>query len=391
MRGARHVRGSREFVVEARVDNPPFGAYLVPRAMSSKRDYYEVLGVSKGAPEDEIKKAYKREAVKHHPDRNPGDESSAVRFKECTEAYQVLCDEQKRAVYDRFGHEGLEGGMGGGFGGGADVFGHMQDLFNEMFSGFGGGGGRSQRGGQDVRIGQRITLREAAFGCKREVSLRTPAPCGGCKGSGAAEDGKVETCSNCRGSGQVSTSRGFVMFSQPCGRCQGRGKTVSKPCKECKGQGMVEETRKVTVAVPAGIDNGQRLRVSGQGVAAPNGQAGDLYVDIEVSEDPTFERDGTDLVARLSVPYTTAVMGGVVNVPVLRADDEDAKREIKLDAGTQPGDVLRLRGEGITRVDGRGKGELLVVVQIEVPKKVSRRAKELLEELAAEYAKASAS
>ncbi len=355
--------------------------------MASKRDYYEVLGVSKDASEDDLKKAYKREAVKNHPDRNPGDATAEARFKEASEAYQVLNDAQKRSVYDRFGHEGLEGAMGGG--GGADIFGNMQDLFNEMFSGFGGGGGgRSQRGGQDVRIGQRITLREAAFGCKREVSLRVPAACTPCKGTGAAPDGKVEVCTQCRGAGQVQTARGFMMFSQTCGKCSGRGKQITKPCKECKGQGQVEEVRKVTVAVPAGIDNGQRLRVGGQGIAPPNGQAGDLYVDIEVSEDPTFERDGTDVVVRLSVPYSIAVLGGQIDVPVLRADDENATREVKIDAGTQPGDVLRLRGEGITRVDGRAKGELLAVVQIAVPKKVSKRAKELLTELSAELAKA---
>jgi molecular chaperone DnaJ len=353
--------------------------------MSEKRCYYEVLGCSKGASSEELRKAYKREALKHHPDRNPGDQEAEARFKEANEAFQVLSDDQKRQIYDQFGHEGLQGGAGGGDPG--DVFSHMQDLFNEMFSGgFGfGGGGRRQARGADLRMQEKLTLREAAFGVKREVSVRAPTACEPCGGSGAAAGTKPETCGQCRGSGQVSAARGFMMFTSPCPRCQGAGVVIKTPCGECRGQGMVEKTRKVTVTFPAGIDGGQRLRVPQQGVPGPRGTPpGDLYVDIVVEDDPRFERDGADLATRISITFADAALGAEVNVPALSAEDPDAKIQLKIPAGTQPGAVLSVRGQGVPRLDGRGRGQLAVVVDVDVPKSLSSRAKELLRELDAE-------
>jgi molecular chaperone DnaJ len=372
--------------------------------MADKRDYYEVLGVEKGASPEELRKAYKREALKHHPDRNQGDATAEAKFKGVNEAYQVLSDEQKRQVYDQFGHAGLEGGGGGpgGFDGVGDVFAHMQDLFSEMFSGggFGGGGRRQARRGADLRMQARLTLREAAFGVKREVTVNAPAPCDDCHGSGAKPGTKPEACGNCRGTGHVSNARGFVMFTTPCPKCQGQGLVIKHPCKTCEGHGAVEKSRKVVVSFPAGIDAGQRLRVSGQGMAGPPGvPPGDLYVEVDVEEDARFERDGVDLVTRANVTFADAALGAEVKVPALGPPDlkgdatgdvkGDATEEsptvtLKVPAGTQPGAVFTLKGEGVPRLDGRGRGALVVVVQVDIPTKLSDRARKLLQELDAE-------
>jgi molecular chaperone DnaJ len=350
--------------------------------MSSKRDYYEVLSVSRECSGDELRKAYRREALKHHPDRNPGDAGAEAKFKEVTEAYQVLSDEEKRRIYDQFGHAGLEGG-GDAYGGMSDVFSHMQDLFAEMFSGSMGfgGNGRSRRGG-DLRVQQRLTLREAAFGCKREVSVRAPTPCGDCGGSGAKPGTKPEVCPQCRGAGQVSNARGFVMFTSTCPRCRGAGRVVKQACGTCAGQGAVERARKVTVTFPAGIDAGQRLRVPGQGMAGPHGSAtGDLYVEVDVEADARFERDGADLVARVHVTFTDAALGAEIPVPALEADDGQATLPLTIPPGTQSNAVFTMKGHGIPRLDGRGRGSLAVVVQVDVPTSLSPRARELLAQL----------
>lgn len=363
--------------------------------MSDKRDYYEVLGVEKGASSDEIRKAYKREALKHHPDRNPGDASAEAKFKAANEAFQVLSDDQKRQIYDQFGHAGLEGGAGGpgGFDGVGDVFAHMQDLFSEMFSGggfggFGGGGRRQARRGADLRMQARLTLREAAFGVKREVTVNAPAPCDDCHGSGAKPGTKPEPCGNCRGTGHVSNARGFVMFTTPCPKCQGQGLVIKNPCKTCEGHGAVEKSRKVVVSFPAGIDAGQRLRVSGQGMAGPPGvPPGDLYVEVDVEEDARFERDGVDLVTRVNVSLADAALGAEVDVPALGTPDSEEESptvKLKVPGGTQPGAVITLKGEGVPRLDGRGRGALVVVIQVDIPTKLSDRAKKLLQELDAE-------
>jgi molecular chaperone DnaJ len=353
--------------------------------MSSKRDYYEVLSVSREVSSDDLRKAYRREALKHHPDRNQGDTSAEGKFKEINEAYQILSDDEKRRVYDQFGHAGLDG-SGGAHGGMGDVFAHMQDLFTEMFSGSTGfaGGGHPRRGG-DLRVQTRLTLREAAFGCKRELGVRAPAVCTDCAGSGAKAGSKPEACLPCRGTGQVSNARGFVMFTSTCSRCRGAGRVIKHPCPSCAGQGAVERARKVSVTFPAGIDAGQRLRVTGQGMPGPNGvPAGDLYVEVDVEADPRFERDGTDLVARVHVLFTEAALGAEIQVEALEPEDEEATVALSLPPGTQSGEVFTVKGHGIPRLDGRGRGALVVVVQVDVPKAPTARARELLEQLGEE-------
>jgi molecular chaperone DnaJ len=351
--------------------------------MTQKRDYYEILGVAKEATVEDIRKAYRKEALKNHPDRNPGDCEAEARFKEATEAFQVLSDEDKRARYDRFGHAGLEGmpDLGG------DIFSHFQDLFSEFFGGFAGGGPRRRGGparGQDLRLQQRLSLHDALLGCKREVQLRTPVQCEECSGTGAKPGTKRKPCATCGGVGQVSTSRGFVMFTQTCPECSGEGSVVKTPCSSCNGAGAVEKSRKVLVTFPAGVDNGQRLRVPGQGMPGPQGgPSGDLYVDIEIAPDERFERDGLDLLTRATVSFTEAVLGGSV---VLDLPD-DTQVTIDIPAGTQPGDVITVKGRGAPRVDGRGKGSLQVMVQIDVPRSISSRAKELLREFDGEVGK----
>jgi molecular chaperone DnaJ len=346
--------------------------------MTQKRDYYEILGLAKDASADDIRKAYRQAALKNHPDRNPGDAGAEARFKEATEAYQVLSDEDKRARYDRFGHAGVEGvpDMGG------DIFSHFQDIFSEFFGGF---GGQRRRGGpargQDIRVQQRFTLKDAMVGCKREVVLRTPTACEECSGTGAKPGTKRKQCGTCGGVGQVSTSRGFVMFTQTCPECAGEGTVVKTPCTACKGAGAVEKTRKVMVTFPAGVDSGQRLRVPGQGMPGQQGgPAGDLYVDIEVAPDERFERDGADLITRVHVSFGEAALGGSANV-VLPDETEVA---VDVPAGTQPGEVISVRNKGMPRVDGRGRGTLQAVVQVDVPRHLSERAKELIVELGEE-------
>ena len=361
-------------------------------SMSSKRDYYEVLTVSREASCDELRKAYRREALKHHPDRNPGDAAAEAKFKEVNEAYQVLSDDEKRRIYDQFGHAGLDG-AGGGHSGMGDVFAHMQDLFTEMFSGSMGGfgGGGRPRSGGDLRVQARLTLHEAAFGCKRELTVRAPATCTDCAGSGAKAGSKAESCPQCRGTGQVSNARGFVMFTSTCQRCRGAGRVIKHACPSCAGQGAVERPRKVNVTFPAGIDAGQRLRVTGQGAPGPTGvPPGDLYVEVDVEADPRFERDGGDLVARVRVPFTDSALGAEIRVAALDAEDAEATIPLSLPPGTQSGEVFAIKGQGIPRLDGRGRGSLVVVIQVDVPTALTSRARELLEQLGEELRSAGA-
>ena len=357
--------------------------------MSTKRCFYEVLGVSREAPPDELRRAYKQLALKHHPDRNQGDHAAEATFKEVNEAYQVLADDEKRRAYDQFGHAAFDGSLGGaGFPGGVgDVFSHMQDLFSEMFSGGGFGGQRQARRGGDLRVQQRLTLEEAAFGVKKELVVHAPARCGDCGGTGARSGTKPETCPHCRGAGHVSNARGFVMFTATCPKCQGQGAVIKHACKTCDGHGLVERPRKVVVTFPAGLDAGQRLRVPGQGLPGPGGsQPGDLYVEIDVEEDARFERDGADLVARANVSFGDAALGGEYDVPLLERDSDGSEKRLSvtIPPGTQPGSVLTLKGHGIPRLDGRGRGNLIVVVQVAVPKALSERARNLRLELDAE-------
>lgn len=353
--------------------------------MEERRDLYEVLGLQKAATAEEIRKAYRQAALKHHPDRNNGDPTAAARFKEATEAFQILQDDEKRAVYDQYGFAGIEGG--GGFPGVdiGDIFGNFQDLFSEFF------GGGPQRGrargpkrGPDIRIGERLTMREAAFGCKREISLRYPAPCQECHGSGAEAGTQPVACATCRGSGHVSNARGFVMFTAPCPACRGEGKVIKSPCNECHGSGQREKSKKIVVAFPAGIDEGQMLRVPGQGIPGPAG-AGDVLVQVEIEPDPAFERHGADLATKLKVSFADAILGAKLAVPAL----DDDPLEIEVPAGTQTGHVVQVRGRGIPRLEGKGRGgrgSLHVVIEVTIPSgsAMTERARELVTQLRAE-------
>jgi molecular chaperone DnaJ len=356
-----------------------------------KRDYYEVLGISREASEDEIRRAYKQAALKHHPDRNPDDAAAEAKFKEATEAYAVLNDGEKRSIYDRFGHAGLEGRGGFDFQGAgvADVLSHFQDLFSDFFgAGFGGGfgGGRDRRRaprGADVRVAATITFEEAITGTKQEVKYAGMAPCEECGGSGARKGTKPQTCTQCGGAGQVGTQRGFVMFTTACARCRGTGQMIATPCDVCKGGGGVEKRGKVVVTIPAGIDAGQQLRVPGQGMPGPAGaKAGDLYVDVDVEPHPEFERQGYELITRARVSFPQAALGTDISIDVPGSGSMAAK----VAPGTQPGTVLTMRGKGVPRLDRGARGDLHIVVEVEVPKRVSKHAKKLLEELEMELA-----
>ncbi|HEX9296811.1 MAG TPA: molecular chaperone DnaJ [Polyangiaceae bacterium] len=349
--------------------------------MTEKRCYYEVLGVPRAASEEEIRKSYRQCALKYHPDRNPEDPTAACRFKEATEAFSILSDRHKRARYDQFGHAGVEAGgidfSGAGIG---DIFSQFQDLFSEFFVGGGPQRGRRQgpRRGSDLRIQERLTMKDAVLGCKKEVVVRAPATCEPCGGSGAAPGSQRQTCATCHGAGQVSSARGFVMFTSTCPACHGQGSILRDPCPKCRGAGQVEKTRKVLVTFPAGIDTNQRLRVPGQGLPGPQGgEPGDLYVDVEVEPDERFERDGTDLATRASVSFVDASLGTTVTVQLLDGSD----LEVEVPPGTQPGDVIVMKGKGAPRVDGRGRGALHIQVQVEVPRTLSPRARALLAEL----------
>jgi molecular chaperone DnaJ len=353
--------------------------------MSQKRDYYEVLGVARGANEDEIRKAYRQAALKHHPDRNPGDQSAEAKFKEATEAYSVLSDGEKRGQYDRFGHAGVQGGGFDFAGAGvADIFSHFQDMFSDFFgagSGFGPNPRRRQQRGDDVRSEAVITLAQAMTGVKQEVEVIGAAPCETCSGSGAAPGSSPERCRQCNGNGQVTTQRGFIMFSSPCPVCQGSGTLLTNPCNDCRGSGRKEKRRTVVVTFPAGIDSGQRLRVPGQGMPGPGtSPAGDLYVDVHVQSDPQFEREGADLIAQRKVSFSGAALGTQLEIVL---PDQD-KVTVKVPTGTQPGTVISLDGKGLPRLDRRGRGQLHVVVNVHVPKSLSRKARKALEEISEE-------
>lgn len=355
----------------------------------SKRDYYEVLELDRSATPDLIKKAYRSAALKFHPDRNPGNAAAEESFKEASEAYQVLSDEQKRAAYDRFGHAGLENA---GFGGGnaADIFSQFRDIFGADIFGdlFGGGGRRTKRDGPqrgaDLRTVVSLSLKDAAVGLKTDVELQYPDACETCKGSGAATGTGREQCTTCGGRGQVAHARGPFVLSTTCPQCQGEGTVVRDPCKSCNGRGEVAARRTVKVTIPAGIDDGQTLRVSDQGQPGRRGgPAGHLYVTVQVEPHPQFQRDGADLVHELHVTFPQAALGAELRIPTL----EGGETKVKVPAGTQSGETVVVSGAGIQRLQARGKGDLVVVVVVDVPKKLSSKAKKLLSELADELGK----
>ena len=361
--------------------------------MADKRDYYEVLGVSKGASDDEIKKAYRKMAKQYHPDLHPGDAEAEKNFKEVNEAYEVLSDPDKKARYDQYGFAGVDpnygagaGGFGGGFGGGfSGDFGDLGDIFSSFF---GGGGGSSQARrngptrGEDLEAQITISFEEAVFGCKKEVVYNRVEKCDDCKGSGAAAGTSPETCSKCGGSGQVRVTQqtmfGVMQTSKACPDCRGTGKFIKTPCQNCRGTGMVRIRKKLDVTIPAGIDDGQQLRLAGQGSEGRNGgPAGNLYVTVHVRPHAFFERDGLHVYCDVPITFTEAALGADIDVPVL----EGGTTEYKIPAGTQTGTRFTLRGRGIRHPGGRGVGDLIFTTVVETPRSLTSEQKDLLRKL----------
>ena len=361
--------------------------------MADKRDYYEVLGVNKGASDDEIKKAYRKMAKEYHPDLHPGDKVAEAKFKEVGEAYEVLSDPQKKSRYDQFGHAGVDpnfgGGAGGWGGGGVNVdFGDIGDIFSSIFGGGFGGGTRRQnpnapRQGTDVGASVFISFEEAAKGCKKKVTVERVTTCSNCNGSGARRGTSPTTCPVCGGSGMVNhqqrTPFGVMQTQSPCSRCQGRGRIIENPCPTCSGQGRVRKSGEVGINIPAGIDDGQVITIPGHGNAGQNGgPAGDLQVQVSVRPHPLFERDGFNIWYELPITYAQAALGAEVEIPTL-----DGKITQTIKDGTQPGDVIRVRNKGIPYINGRGTGDLLLKVVVEVPKNLNREQKKILQEFEA--------
>jgi molecular chaperone DnaJ len=348
----------------------------------SKRDYYEVLGINKDASDEEIKKAYRKLAMKHHPDRNPDNPKAEEHFKEAKEAYETLSDGQKRAAYDQYGHAAFEaGGMGGGspFGaGGAGAGGFdFGDIFGDIFGGARGGNGRnSPHRGSDLRYNLEVTLEEAARGAQKQIRIPTMDECETCKGSGAKPGTSASTCQTCAGHGQVRMQQGFFSIQQTCPRCHGSGKQISSPCTACHGAGKVKQHKTLEIKIPAGIDTGMRLRHSGHGEAGSNGApSGDLYVEIHIRPHNVFQREGDDLHCEMPISFATAALGGEIEIPTL-----DSKASIKIPAETQSGKIFRLRGKGIKGMRTGTFGDLNCHVVVETPSKLTDRQKELLHE-----------
>jgi molecular chaperone DnaJ len=351
----------------------------------SKRDYYEILAVAREASEQQIKSAYRKLALKYHPDRNPGDRTAEERFKEAAEAYAVLADRDKRSLYDRFGHAGVSGAGAGAGGFDPSVFAGFEDIFGNLGDLFGFGdvfGGRRRRSGpqrgSDLRYDLEITFEESFDGTETAIQIPREETCETCKGTGAAPGSAPEVCSQCRGSGQLRFQQGFLTVSRPCPNCRGTGRMISRPCQGCRGAGRVGRDRKITVKVPPGIATGQQLRIYGEGEhGTAGGPPGDLYVALHVQEHPLFHREGDDLYCELTVNFPTLALGGELRVPTVK-DEED----VTVPPGTQPGTRFKLRGKGMPSVAGRGTGDLYVIARAAVPKKLTREQKQLLEELA---------
>ncbi|MGN0194200.1 MAG: molecular chaperone DnaJ [Pseudoramibacter sp.] len=355
-----------------------------------KRDYYEVLGVDKNASADEIKKAYRKLAMKYHPDRNPGDKEAEEKFKEINEAYEVLSDEDKRRNYDQFGHAGVDGQGFGGFGGGGSGFGGFDDIFSDLFGGsfggFGGFGGGSASGGQhnrptrgaDLRINLRLSFKDAIFGTEKKIKIKRKETCSVCGGSGAQKGSHPRTCDKCGGSGQVTMRRqtAFGMMAQTvvCDKCHGEGQIIDNPCTHCHGTGLEDKERTIKITIPAGVDNDSVLPLRGQGNAGTNGGAnGDILVYINVQDDPIFKRRGDDIYIELPISFMQAALGDTIEVPTV-----DGKVKMKIPEGTQTGKEFRMRGKGVKNVNGYGRGDQYVSIRVETPQKLTRKQKELM-------------
>ena len=355
-----------------------------------KRDYYEVLGVSRGASEDEIKKAYKKMARKYHPDLNPGDKTAEEKFKEVNEAYEVLSDADKKARYDQYGHAGVDpnfgaGGFGGGFDGSFD-FGDLGDIFGSFFGGGFGGGRRTNpnapQRGESIRMSIAISFEEAAFGCEKAVTVERYVTCDTCHGNGCAPGTSPEVCPDCHGTGTVQVRRqtpmGVFATSSPCPKCGGKGRIIHQPCKDCRGSGMVRKKKTIQASIPAGIDNGQTISIRGQGNAGKNGgPAGDLLITITVRPHELFRREGTSVLCEAPITFTQAVLGAELEIPTI-----DGKVKYTLPEGTQSGTTFRLKGKGIPSINGRGRGDQYVTVYIETPKNLNKEQKEALKKFA---------
>ena len=353
--------------------------------MADKRDYYEVLGVDRGASEDEIKKAYKKLARKYHPDMNPGDKEAEEKFKEVNEANEILSDPEKKARYDQFGFAGVDpnygAGAGGGYGAGGFDFGDLGDIFGSFFGGGFGGGAQRRNGpqrGESIRMGVTVDFVEAAFGCEKELTLERADQCATCGGTGCAPGTTPEVCPECRGTGSVAhaqrTPFGVMQTQAPCQKCGGTGKIIHQPCPDCRGAGRMRRRKTIKVNIPAGIDDGQTISLRGQGHAGKNGgPGGDLLVTVSVRAHELFERDGTSVYCEAPITFTQAVLGGTLEIPTI-----DGKVKYDIPEGTQTGTVFRLKGKGIPVLNGRGRGDQFVTVTIETPKGLNKEQKEAL-------------
>ncbi|MGL5948443.1 MAG: molecular chaperone DnaJ [Aeromonas sp.] len=342
----------------------------------SKRDYYEVLGVSKGADEREIKKAYKRLAMKYHPDRNQGDAGAEEKFKEVKEAYEILTDANMRARYDQYGHAGVDPSQGGGHGGHGD----FNDIFGDMFGDIFGGRGGARRGpqrGSDLRYNMELSLEEAVRGVTKEIKIPAQVHCEVCNGSGANKGSQAQTCGTCHGAGKVQMRQGFFAVEQPCPHCQGRGKIIKDPCRKCHGDGRYQKSKTLSVKIPAGVDTGDRIRLSGEGEAGEaSAPAGDLYVQVHVRDHEIFVRDGNNLYCEVPISFTAAALGGEIEVPTL-----DGRVKLKISAETQTGKMYRMRGKGVKSVRSGQVGDLMCKVVVETPVRLTEQQKELLRQL----------
>lgn len=345
--------------------------------MTNKRDYYDVLGVNRNATDDELKAVYRKLALKFHPDRNPGDKAAEEKFKEASEAYEVLRDPQKRRIYDQFGHQGLEGSGFRGFGGFEDIFSSFGDIFEDFF-GFGTGrrSGNRRRQGADLRYDMTLSFTEAAFGTETEITVEKMETCPVCDGSTCEPGTQPETCGQCQGMGQVSRNQGFFTVRTTCPYCNGRGQSIPHPCKNCRGAGKVRVRKKVAVKIPAGVDTGSRLRLSGEGESGmQGGPPGDLYVFIEVRRHEYFARNNTDVIYRAEISFVQAALGDTITVPTLRG-----KKSLKIPKATQPGDTFRLPGEGIPSLRSGRNGDQIVQVIIRTPTSLNKKQVKLLKE-----------